>query len=291
MLEISVNRIGVVGSLLLLVSCGSGNSLDNEEVGQAQLEIAEAPAGVQCIRITATGSRAVVQNVSVTPGQSTTVSMGSLPLGNVKFSGDAFDVPCASINANSTPSWTSAPVAATVSVSPAVTVTLAMRRNGQAKVIVDFNDDAGAPTLDCTNASTWPTEWSTLEQELVNALNARRTQGGLCSPPSGTLNALVYSPELSRASRCHSLDMSNNNFLSHTGSDGSTFFDRARTAGFAGNPRAEVIASGFSTSATVLDAWLGASSQCTVLAESSIRYVGVGYVAQGNYWTLVTGLQ
>ena len=46
------------------------------------------------------------------------------------------------------------------------------------------------------------------------------------------------------AARCHSVDMAENDFFSHTGSDGSNFSQRMRDAGYTGSPRAENIAAG-----------------------------------------------
>jgi uncharacterized protein YkwD len=63
-----------------------------------------------------------------------------------------------------------------------------------------------------------------VEREIHNAINDRRAERGL--------SQLDYDAELATIAQNHSDDMATNDFLSHTGSDGSTMEDRYQQAGY-----------------------------------------------------------
>jgi uncharacterized protein YkwD len=71
---------------------------------------------------------------------------------------------------------------------------------------------------------------------LVNSINAYRAQHGL--------PAMIYSPELQAAAKRHASDMARHNSLNHAGTDGSSFSQRARAAGFPMAGGGEIIAQG-----------------------------------------------
>lgn len=72
--------------------------------------------------------------------------------------------------------------------------------------------------------------------ELVKSINEYRARHGL--------PAMTYSPELQKAAERHASDMAANNRMSHSGSDGSNFSQRARAAGFAMMGGGEIVAGG-----------------------------------------------
>jgi hypothetical protein len=116
-----------------------GNTNSNEQAtGSADVAITSVPAGVNCIRISVTGTRSVAQTFDVTPNASSLLTMGSLPVGHNMFTGEAFSSACAAVQASSVPTWLSQPTPATVSLDATVSVTLVMTQNGQANVGVDF---------------------------------------------------------------------------------------------------------------------------------------------------------
>jgi hypothetical protein len=98
----------------LVCSCGSSQpstssgspAPGSEATGEVNLAIAVVPPGVQCIQITATGSYTVTQSFAATPDAGTvgSLALGELPLGSVAITGQAFNVPCASIGSQQ-PSW------------------------------------------------------------------------------------------------------------------------------------------------------------------------------------------
>jgi uncharacterized protein YkwD len=125
-----------------------------------------------------------------------------------------------------------------------------------------------------------------LEQEVAGLINQYRRSKGL---PEVTLVA-----ELIQAARRHSRDMANNDFFSHTGSDGSNAGQRMRDAGYDWATWGEIIAGGYSTAAGAVNAWKNSSGHNAIMLSSSYEDFGVGYAwnansRYGHYWTVVFG--
>jgi hypothetical protein len=126
-----------------IAACGGSQSNVPEDTGTATMAITQVPPNVRCLRIVVAGSRVATRLFAVTPGQSSVLSLGRLPLGTDTFVGDAFPFDCSGIG-GSVPTWTSDPVTAVVVVDPPVAVSLLLRPNGRGSVSVGFEDDAGA---------------------------------------------------------------------------------------------------------------------------------------------------
>jgi uncharacterized protein YkwD len=142
------------------------------------------------------------------------------------------------------------------------------------------------------DASLWPSSWATFEADAVAAINARRASGATCNgtwyPP---VSALTMNVDLREAGRCHSLDMAENDFFNHTGSDGSSFSTRCTWAGYTASPRGENIAAGYTTPAAAVAGWMSSTTgHCEMIMNSTVNEVGVGYAYDGSatwrhYWT------
>jgi uncharacterized protein YkwD len=127
---------------------------------------------------------------------------------------------------------------------------------------------------------------SQAEIDVVTLINEQRRANN-CPPV-----ALVR--ELSVASKNHSQDMADNNFFSHTGSNGSSFSQRARAAGYAFFPSGEIIAAGYSTPRQVVDGWMNSDGHRRIILTCANDDIGVGLVTKAgsrytNYWTAVFG--
>lgn len=149
--------------------------------------------------------------------------------------------------------------------------------------------------VDCTNPGSWPTEWSRFEERVLELVNAIRMRGASCGsdtkPPVGPL---VMDAALRRAARCHSMDMAENDFMSHTGSDGSSPWDRIARAGYTASARAENVAAGYSTPEQVVDGWMSSYGHCVNIMSGGSNEIGVGYATQSgtrffHYWTQAFG--
>lgn len=141
-------RVGGVFSVLsvALAACSSGSDAAGENAaGIAQLAVNNAPGDVGCLQTMVTGSRTVQQQFPLMPGESAVFTLQGLPVGSVVFTQQAFASDCASVTASSLPTWLSDPVSATLTAGVPAQITIVLRRNGQATVTSDFNDDGMSP--------------------------------------------------------------------------------------------------------------------------------------------------
>ena len=125
------------------------------------------------------------------------------------------------------------------------------------------------------------------EQQVVNLVNAERTQHGLAP--------LAVSPALTGAARAYAQAMANGGFFGHVGADGSTFISRDLGAGYTGATYlAENLAAGQTTPQQVIDAWLASPAHRSNLLSSNVSEMGIGHAFQagsrfGNYWVAEFG--
>ena len=110
-----------------------------EDTGRVEFALVMVPTDVQCISITATGSRVRQQTFIVVPGQTSVLAMNGLPVGAVTFSGQAFNGPCGGGGPmGPSPTYVADPVTAQINATGVTSLALNMRRNGQASISVDF---------------------------------------------------------------------------------------------------------------------------------------------------------
>lgn len=131
---------------------------------------------------------------------------------------------------------------------------------------------------------------SDIVRRVVDRTNAYRQQNGC---PALTLNV-----QLINSAQAHSVDMAQNDFFGHTGSDGSSFDQRITRAGYNFRRAAENIAAGYATPEEVVDGWFNESppndGHRLNILNCALREIGVGYVYLPNdpgsvtyqyYWT------
>lgn len=118
-----------------------------------------------------------------------------------------------------------------------------------------------------------------LENQLVELTNRARSQAGC--------HSVKNDGHLHSAARSHSSDMARKGFVSHAGSDGSSFAERIRKAGYR-HPLAENIGQGYVTAQQALTAWLADPAQRASLLNCRAKAVGAGVAVARNgvaYWT------
>ena len=121
---------------------------------------------------------------------------------------------------------------------------------------------------------------SAQELDLYQAINAARITNGVAS--------LSLNDALVTAAQGHSVDMRDNGFLSHTGSDGSSFYDRVTAQGYDAAIAGELVAAGAPSGTAAVNLWLGDAPHSDVLLYAGWQDVGVGYAnggTYGHYWT------
>ncbi|MEO1164568.1 MAG: CAP domain-containing protein [Chloroflexota bacterium] len=121
------------------------------------------------------------------------------------------------------------------------------------------------------------------EFDVMALTNAERTSRGL--------NALTWDTCLYRAAEFHSQDMVDNNFFSHTGSNGSSLAQRAIAQGYNYRNLGENIAWGQRTPAIVVNAWMNSDGHRRNILNANFTNIGIGLVYDGStpYWTMVLG--
>lgn len=121
-------------------------------------------------------------------------------------------------------------------------------------------------------------------QQLIGLINQARADVGRA--------ALTVNPQLTAAAQGHSLDMACNDFLKHSGSDGTWTGDRLIRAGYTSTYYLEILAIGLPGDA--MNQWKVDPLQWDVVINSRVTEIGVGYVfvrtsSYGGYWTVVLG--
>ena len=106
--------------------------------------------------------------------------------------------------------------------------------------------------------------------EIISLINQARASANL---PTLTINS-----QLTAAAQGHSVDMACNNFLGHTGSDGSYLTERIRRTGYPGG--SEIIAIG--TPQNAMDQWRADPDHWDFVLNPGISEIGVGYAYYAN---------
>lgn len=115
------------------------------------------------------------------------------------------------------------------------------------------------------------------EAEVVRLVNEIRQQNGL--------KPLTANWELSRVARYKSQDMLDNRYFAHESPIYGTPFQMIKSFGLTYRTAGENIAMGYRTPQAVVNAWMNSSGHRANILNASYTQIGVGYVAQGNYWT------
>jgi len=140
------------------------------------------------------------------------------------------------------------------------------------------------------SGGTDPSGLEAFEAEVLRLTNEYRRRNNL--------NPLAANLTLSKAAETHSENMSELDFFSHTGVDGSTVGDRAIAAGYDSRFVGENIGVGYGTPEGVVQGWIASDGHRANLLDSRYTTLGVGYVFNGNdtgsenwnhYWTQVFG--
>lgn len=128
-----------------------------------------------------------------------------------------------------------------------------------------------------TTSAPVSTSASEFEKQVVELTNAERTKAGLA--PLQIDNAVMAS------AHAKSADMAKNNYFSHTSPTYGSPFDQMKAAGISYRSAGENIAQGQQTPEQVVQAWMNSEGHRANILNSSFTHIGVGYVADGNYWT------
>ncbi|MGB5945152.1 CAP domain-containing protein [Paenisporosarcina sp.] len=118
---------------------------------------------------------------------------------------------------------------------------------------------------------------SSIEQQVLTLTNQERAKGGL--------KALATDSALMNSAREKSADMSKNNYFSHTSPTLGSPFDQMKAKGIQYKAAAENIAMGQQSAAEVVKGWMESPGHRANIMNGSFTHIGIGYDANGNYWT------
>jgi uncharacterized protein YkwD len=165
----------------------------------------------------------------------------------------------------------------------------------QSDVDSDGTGDACDPVNN--NASSGSCSLTAEEQSMLDTVNAVRSQARSCGT-GGSFSAaspLSWNCQLKGASLNHSMDMANNNFFSHTGSNNQGPAYRVAAASYSGTFYGENIAAGYNSVATVVQGWVDSDGHCANLMNPIVTELGTAQYSNPNseyvvYWTQVFGI-
>lgn len=120
-------------------------------------------------------------------------------------------------------------------------------------------------------------EGQAYEQEVIRLVNVERSKAGL--------PALKYDWELARVAKHKSQDMRDNKYFSHTSPIYGSPFQMMQSYGIKYRSAGENIAMGQRTPQQVVNAWMNSSGHRANILNKNFTHIGVGYVADGHYWT------
>ena len=129
------------------------------------------------------------------------------------------------------------------------------------------------------NLPTLDSAVTAYEKEVIRLVNEIRVKNGL--------KELTYDWELSRVARYKSQDMKDNKYFSHTSPIYGTPFQMIKNFGISYRSAGENIAKGYASPQAVVNGWMNSEGHRANILNSSFTHIGVGYVASGNYWTLM----
>lgn len=118
---------------------------------------------------------------------------------------------------------------------------------------------------------------SALEQQVLTLTNQERAKEGL--------KPLATDTKLMNAAREKSTDMRTGNYFSHTSPTLGSPFDRMKALGIEYRAAAENIAMGQRTADEVVKAWMDSPGHRANIMNGTFTHIGIGYDAQGHYWT------
>lgn len=122
-----------------------------------------------------------------------------------------------------------------------------------------------------------PEAGDSMEMQVVELVNEARAAYGL--------QPLSYSAELSEGARLKSQDMSDNGYFDHNSPTYGTPFQMMKQLGISYQSAGENIAKGYTSAEAVVNAWMNSEGHRANILNKNYTQIGVGYDADGNYWT------
>jgi len=141
------------------------------------------------------------------------------------------------------------------------------------------------------SSSGWFSKDHSLVKDILEPINAARSKGMKCgSRYYKQALPVVWNDELGHAALQHSLDMAENGFISHKGSDKSDPGERLSKAGYRWASYGENVSQGHRDAEDAVKAWLNSEMHCKKIMNPEFKEAGASYAKSSNgrkYWTLI----
>lgn len=121
------------------------------------------------------------------------------------------------------------------------------------------------------------TSISAIEKQVLTLTNQERAKGGL--------KPLATDAPLTESARAKSTDMRSNNYFDHKSPTLGSPFDQMKARGIDYKSAAEKIAMGQRTPEEVVKGWMNSPGHRANIMNGNYTHIGIGYDAQGHYWT------
>lgn len=138
------------------------------------------------------------------------------------------------------------------------------------------NTQTKAPAQSNT-ATQAKSQVSAFEQQVLDLTNAERAKYGV--------PALKLDTELSKVAREKSNDMKAKGYFDHNSPTYGSPFDMMKQFGISYKTAGENIAMGQRSPQEVVTAWMNSEGHRKNILNANFTHLGVGHVADGNYWT------
>lgn len=151
--------------------------------------------------------------------------------------------------------------------------------NGSNSGNTGSDNGSNSGNTESNNGSTDSTVTSqtAFENKVLELVNAERAKNGL--------SALQMDESVRKVARVKSSDMSQNNYFSHTSPTYGTPFEMLKSYGISYKSAGENIAQGYTSPEAVVNGWMNSSGHRANILNASYTHIGIGYEANGNYWT------
>ncbi len=146
----------------------------------------------------------------------------------------------------------------------------------------------GTETLHCEDPQV-------LKVNLLTLVNDARARGGVCGEQTfAAAPPVSWNDQLVEAAAGHATDMAQNDFFSHTGSDGLTVTERVTATGYVWRAVGENLAAGIGTLDEVMAEWMASPEHCEQILNPEFVHMGAACAENPHstfqvYWVQVVG--
>ncbi|KON87564.1 sporulation protein [Sporosarcina globispora] len=134
-----------------------------------------------------------------------------------------------------------------------------------------------APAEQTKESAPATSEVSAYEKKVLELTNQERAKAGV--------PALKLDVELSKVAREKSRDMQSKGYFDHNSPTYGSPFDMMKQFGISYTTAGENIAMGQQSPEEVVQAWMNSEGHRKNIMNANFTHLGVGHVADGNYWT------